>query len=91
MTIKYSIKIALRALAANRMRSFLTLLGIVIGITAIILVMSVGRGAQELILSQIRGMGSRTIIIEPGREPTGPSDFAEILTDSLKESDVDAL
>jgi len=91
MTIKYSIKIALRALAANRMRSFLTLLGIVIGITAIILVMSVCRGAQELILSQIRGMGSRTIIIEPGREPTGPSDFAEILTDSLKESDVDAL
>ncbi len=82
---------ARRGLAANRSRSLLTLLGIVIGITAIILVMSVGRGAEELILSQIRGLGSRTIIVEPGREPKGPSNFAEVFTDSLKVRDLGSL
>lgn len=37
--------------------------------------MSVGRGAEGLILEQVKGLGSRTMIIEPGREPKGPSDF----------------
>ena len=70
------------------MRSFLTLLGIVIGITSIILMMSIGQSAQNLILSQIQGLGSKTIVVLPGREPTGPSDFSQILSDSLKEKDV---
>jgi putative ABC transport system permease protein len=69
----------------------LTILGIVIGITAIILIMSLGEGAQNLILGQIQSIGSKTIAIEPGKQPTGPSDFASIFTDSLKEKDLDAL
>jgi len=91
MTIRHSLKTALNGLQAHRSRSLLTILGIVIGITAIILVISVGRGAEDLILNQVRGLGSRTIIIAPGREPTGPSSFAEISTDSLKLKDVEAL
>ncbi len=91
MPLKDALKIALKGLQANKSRSFLTILGIVIGITAIIMVMSIGNGAQSLILNQIQGLGSQTIIIEPGKEPTGPSSYAEIFTDSLKERDIKAL
>ena len=91
MTWNNLFRTARRNLLANRSRSLLTLLGIVIGITAIILVMSVGRGAEELILNQIRGLGSRTIIVEPGREPKGPASFVELFTDSLKIRDLPSL
>ncbi|MBI4433194.1 ABC transporter permease [Candidatus Uhrbacteria bacterium] len=91
MRLRHQFTTATHALRTNMVRSLLTILGIVIGITAIILVMAVGRGAQELILDQVRGFGAETIIVEPGREPQGPSDFAEIFTDSLKARDVGAL
>ncbi len=91
MTLTHTVITALTGLRTHRSRSALTILGIVIGITSIILVMSIGKGAEELILGQIRGLGSQTIIIEPGREPEGPSSFAEIFTDSLKMKDVEAL
>ena len=91
MKLRYAIIQAVHGLKSNRSRSALTILGIVIGITAIMMVMAIGAGAQELILSQIQGWGSRTISIEPGREPQGPSDFAEMYTDSLTEKDIRAL
>ena len=91
MTTKDTFKTAVVALRSNKSRSMLTILGIVIGIAAIIMVMSVGGGAQELILNQVRGMGSQTISIEPGKKPDGPSGMAEIFTDSLKERDFEAL
>ncbi|MFH0820259.1 MAG: ABC transporter permease [Candidatus Peregrinibacteria bacterium] len=73
------------------MRSLLTILGILIGVMAIMLVTVVGSGAENLILDQVKGFGAETIIIEPGREPKGPSDFLEVLSDSLKPKDVEAL
>lgn len=91
MKFIYTIKTSFTALAAHKSRSALTILGIVIGITSIILIMSLGKGAQELILNQIRGMGSAIVNIDPGREPKGFSDFSEIFTDSLKEKDIQAL
>lgn len=91
MRLTYSIKNAITGLKTNKTRSFLTILGIVIGITAIILVMSLGQGAQNLILGQIQGLGSKTVAVIPGREPTGPSDSAQIFSDSLKEKDLVAL
>src|SRR3990172_8803334 len=91
MILKYSFKTALVGLKTNRSRSALTILGIVIGITAIILLMAIGQGAKDLILNQIQGMGSKTLEISPGREPTGPSDVAQIFSDSLKEKDLVAL
>jgi len=91
MTIKTTLKTSLTGLKTNKSRSALTILGIVIGITAIILVMSVGQGAKNLILNQVKGFGSQIINIEPGREPKGMSDFAQMFTDSLKEEDVVAL
>ena len=91
MVFKYNLKIAFSGLKTNKSRSLLTILGIVIGITAIILVMSIGQGAQDLILNQIKGLGSRTIIVEPGRQPQGPSDFAAVFSDSLKDKELEAL
>jgi len=91
MTWKYTIKTALKGLTTNRSRSFLTILGIVIGITAIMLVVSLGAGAQALILGQVQGLGTNTIAIIPGREPTGPSDVSSLYSDSLKQKDLVAL
>ncbi|MDD5433327.1 MAG: ABC transporter permease [Candidatus Pacebacteria bacterium] len=91
MTFKNSLKTAIKGLRVNKSRSALTILGIVIGITSIILIMSLGKGAQELILNQVRGLGSATIIIEPGRESQGPSAFSSLFTDSLKDREVEAL
>lgn len=91
MKLKYSTKTALRGLKTNRSRSLLTILGIVIGITAIMIVMSLGAGAQNLILSQIQGLGSKTIAVVPGRQPSGPSDAASVFLDSLKARDVESI
>lgn len=91
MTIKHSLKTAWRGLGANRARSLLTVLGIIIGVMSIILVMSLGQGAQNLILDQVKGMGTRTIIVGGGREPKGPSDAGQIFNDSLKKRDLDLL
>ncbi|MCD6233301.1 ABC transporter permease [bacterium] len=91
MTLKNSLKTAITGLRVNKMRSALTMLGIIIGVASIIAVLSIGRGAQNLILDQVSGLGAKTIIIRPGREPKGPSDFSQLLSDSLKERDVKAL
>lgn len=91
MTFKHSLKTAFRGLEANRSRSLLTMLGIIIGVTSIMLVMSLGEGAQNLILGQVQGIGSKTIAILPGRTPSGPSDVAQLFGDSLKEKDLTLL
>jgi putative ABC transport system permease protein len=85
------LKIAVGALRRHKSRSALTILGIVIGITAIIMVMAIGKGAEDLILGQIRGFGARTISVEPGRMPQGLSDIYEIYTESLKDREVEAI
>jgi len=94
MRLKNSIKTSFTGLKTNRSRSALTILGIVIGITAIILVVSVGQGAQDLILNQIQALGSKTIVVLPGREPSGPTDpsvIDSLFSDSLKEREMKAL
>ena len=66
MNIIESIHIALRALLANKMRSALTMLGIIIGVGAVIALISIGQGAQAAIAEQIRGFGSNLIMVMPG-------------------------
>ena len=70
MKYKDSIKISLITLKTNKMRSALTMLGIVIGVGSVIIMMSLGSGAQNLIVGQIASMGSNNIYIEPG-SPAG--------------------
>ena len=92
MTLSDTAITALKGLRATKSRSGLTVLGIVIGISAIILMMALGNGAEKLILDQISGLGAETIVIRPGKEPTGPSDLGRtLLTNSLKNRDVQAL
>jgi len=91
MILKYTLKTAITGLRTNKSRSVLTVLGIVIGIMSIMLIASLGKGAQNLILDQIQGMGTKTIIVMPGRQPKGASDSAQMFTDSLKEKDLESL
>lgn len=92
MKIKHSFKTALSGLRTNKMRAALTILGIVIGISAIMLIMSIGKGAEGLILNEMSGMGAETIVVRPGKEPQGPTDIAQTLFgDSLKKREVEAL
>jgi len=91
MYLKDIFKTALKGLKANKSRSALTVLGIVIGIMAIIMVVALGKGAQNLILSQVQTMGSKTIAVAPGRQPKGITDVLSTFTDSLKNKDLEAL
>jgi len=91
MKLRHSIQTAVTGLTTHKSRSALTILGVVIGITSIILVMSLGQGAQDLILSQVNGLGATTIAVIPGKISNGPSSAAQTLSDSLKEKDLTAL
>lgn len=83
---------AFHSIIANRMRAGLTLLGIAIGIAAVILITSLGTSTSELILGEIRGLGADTLVVQGGREVSGFEDFSEtLLSDSLKERDLEAL
>lgn len=88
-----SMRMAWKNLSASKFRTFLTILGIVIGIASVILVMSVGASAQQLILGQIRGVGSNLVGILPGAsEESGPPASAfGVVTTTLKMDDLDAI
>jgi putative ABC transport system permease protein len=66
MNVAESLRVALGSLVSNKMRSVLTMLGIIIGVGAVIALMSIGRGAQAVITNQIRGMGTNLLFITPG-------------------------
>jgi putative ABC transport system permease protein len=71
MDFPQTLKIALRALRTNKMRSFLTMLGIIIGIAAVIAMMAVGAGASYVISQQIASIGSNIILVIPGSTTSG--------------------
>lgn len=72
MNLSENIHIALRALTANKLRSALTMLGIVIGVGAVVALLSIGTGAAASITSSVEGIGSNMIAIMPGRVSVGP-------------------
>ncbi len=79
----------------GKTRSFLTMLGIVIGIAAVIVLMSIGQSAQDYILGQVQSVGSNLIIVVPGGTNNGrfqsPAQAQGITVTSLSQNDVDAL
>jgi len=92
MEIKQLFKIAFTSLKAHSTRTLLTVLGIVIGIGSIMSIVSIGKGAESVILNELGGLGADMIVIRPGKEPKGFSDLTDtIFADSLKNSDIDAL
>ena len=85
-------KNSLVGMVMNKSRTALTILGIIIGVAAVILVVSISQGAQNLILNQIKSMGGDIVVLRPGRQPKGLTDVGEsILSHSLKNQDLKAL
>lgn len=72
MLFSENFKIAIRALRANKMRSVLTMLGIVIGVATVVALLSIGKGATASITSQIQSSGSNLLTVSPGRMQQGP-------------------
>jgi putative ABC transport system permease protein len=92
MSLLATLKISTKNLIVHKSRSILTIIGIVIGITAIMIIVSVGSGVKNLITDEITSLGADVIWIEPGREPRGPTDFATVmLSNTLKTRDIEAL
>lgn len=93
MNTRDLIKASFKVLRVNRKRTFLTMLGIIIGISAVIIIMSVGAGAQSLILDQISVVGSDMIGILPGySEENAPPTFVfGVQITTLKKEDIEAL
>lgn len=71
MNISNLFKIAFRALANNKMRAFLTMLGIIIGVASVITMIAIGQGSKKSISDQISEMGSNIIMVYPGGERRG--------------------
>lgn len=71
MTWWESFRTARRALSANMMRSFLTMLGIIVGVASVITMVAVGSGAQTQIAEQIRTLGANVLMIQPGAASEG--------------------
>ena len=91
MNLFESLRVALRALAANKLRSALTMLGMIIGVGAVIALMSVGNGAQVMITSQIQGMGTNLLYVTPGAQQQGGVRMAQGTAATLTLEDADAM
>ena len=84
-------KIALRALANNKLRAFLTMLGIIIGVASVITMLAIGQGSKKSIQAQIAEMGSNMIMIHPGGDMRGGVRQDASSMQTLKLTDYEAL
>jgi putative ABC transport system permease protein len=91
MSFVESLRIALRALGANKLRTTLTMLGIIIGVGAVVGLMSIGRGAQAQITSSIQGQGTNLIFVRPGSTQQGGVRTAQGNAPTLTYDDAEAL
>ena len=82
---------ALRALAANKLRSVLTMLGIIIGVGAVITMIAVGRGATERVQEQMKGLGSNIMLVLPGGVTAGGVRLGAQTGQGLTEEDAVAI
>ena len=85
------IKTPIIALLSNKMRSFLTMLGVIIGVGAVIVIMSVGEGAQSLILNEVESIGSNLIGVLPGKSEGTPASVMGVVITTLTYEDALAL
>ena len=89
MNVTNLLKIAVRSLANNKLRAFLTMLGIIIGVASVITMLAIGQGSKKSIQTQIAEMGSNMIMIHPGAEMRGgvrqdPSAMQTLKLDDFK-------
>ncbi|MDE6336249.1 MAG: ABC transporter permease [Muribaculaceae bacterium] len=91
MNINNLLKIALKALNNNKMRCFLTMLGVIIGVGAVIAMLAIGQGSKNSIKAQISEMGSNMIMIFPGAERRGGVRQSSDDMQTLKPADYEAI
>ncbi len=93
MNFLVPIKVSYKNILSSKFRSFLTILGIVIGVASVILIMAIGQSAQFMIVDQVKGIGSNLIGILPGAsdENGPPASAMGIITKTLKYNDLVAL
>ncbi len=95
MLLNDAFKTAKRSLAQSKMRSLLTMLGIIIGIASVIVLMSIGKSAEALIVNQVQSVGSNLVFVIPGGSPnnrfSSPAASQGIVITSLNERDAEAL
>jgi putative ABC transport system permease protein len=85
------LKVAFRALGRNKLRTALTMLGIIIGVGAVIVLVSIGQGAQSMVLDQISNMGSNMIFVMPGNLNFGGASMGMGAASTLTDEDVLAM
>lgn len=88
MNLRYTIQTAFRSIQSQTSRSLLTILGIVIGVFAIIVVMALGRGAQDLIIGEINQLGTETLVVVPGSDS---EQMTGVTASPIRERDLDAI
>jgi putative ABC transport system permease protein len=93
MTLVMTIRIALRALAANKARTGLTMLGIIIGVGAVVAMVSIGAGASQSVTNQIQGLGSNLLTVSPGSGGGSGAGARQAMgsATSLTQGDADAI
>ncbi len=84
-------KVALRAIASNKFRSFLSMLGIIIGVAAVIIMMAIGQGSKESVRANIAQMGTNIIMIRPGADQRGGVRLDPSSMQTLKVEDYEAI
>ncbi len=89
MNLANLFKIALKALGNNKFRGFLTMLGIIIGVAAVITMLAIGQGSKKSIQAQISEMGSNMIMIHPGGERRGGVRLSADDMETLKIEDLE--
>src|SRR5436190_7421448 len=91
MNLIESTRIALRSLTANKLRAGLTMLGVIIGVAAVIALMSIGRGASAAISNQIQSIGTNLLFVRPGSSSSNGVRGQEGSAGTLTLEDSDAL
>jgi putative ABC transport system permease protein len=91
MRLRNILKIAVRSLNRNKMRSFLTMLGMIIGVAAVIAMLAVGQGARDAINSQIAALGTNVLLIFPGAFSQGGVRMEAGSSSHLTEDDIAAM
>ncbi len=91
MNILNVLRVSYRSLARNKLRSFLTMLGIIIGVAAVIAMLAIGQGASDAVKQQIAGLGTNVVIVFPFASSQGVVRFQAGATSRLTESDADAI
>ena len=86
-----TLRIALRALARNKLRAFLTMLGIIIGVGAVIAMVAIGEGAKSAIRAQIASLGTNVLIVLPGSNSQGGVRFGTGNVNTLVDADARAM